>query len=183
MDAKPEAQREAQTRPQSRPGAGARDRSRRARRVALDGPRQEERGGRRRRRGDAPRFDTHRHHRHRGDRRGRDGRGADALYRREGRRTAARRWTSPSIRWRARRSPRRARRTRSPRWRWRRRAISCTRPTSTWTRSRSAAGCRRAWSISTRRSARICATSRGPRTRDVADLVVCILDRDRHAEI
>ena len=48
-------------------------------------------------------FDAVGDRRHRGDRRGRDGRGADAVYRREGRLPAARRWTSPSIRWRARR--------------------------------------------------------------------------------
>ena len=75
---------------------------------------------------------------------------APMLYHRRegGRRRAAGRHRARS-RSKARRSPPRAAPTRSPSWRWRRRAASSTRPTSTWTRSRSAAACRMAWSIST----------------------------------
>ena len=46
-------------------------------------------------------FDTVGDRRHRGDRRGRDGRGADAVSSARRSAPAARRWTSPSIRWRA----------------------------------------------------------------------------------
>ena len=68
-------------------------------------------------------------------------------------------------------------------WRWPSMATSCTPRTSTWTRSRSAAGCRRAWSTWTIRSRTICATSRGRRNASVSDLVACMLDRDRHKEL
>ena len=102
--------------------------------------------------------------RHRGDRRGRDGRGADAVYRREGRRRR------PADGHRGRSAgghhadrqgrPQRA----SPPSRWRSTATSCTRPTSTWTRSPSAAACRTAWWTSTRRWRATCATWRRPRS-------------------
>ena len=78
------------------------------------------------------------------DWRGRARQGADALHRRAGRSGGARgtagcrRWTSPSIRSRARTSARRARRTRSRCWPPRHAAACCTRPISTWRRSSSA---------------------------------------------
>ena len=72
-------------RPQPRSRTGARHRSRRHGRLALDRPRQEERSRRRGGRGDAPGVRRRCHRGHRGDRRGRDGRGADAVHRREGR--------------------------------------------------------------------------------------------------
>ena len=56
-------------------------------------------------------------------------------------------------------------------------------PTSTWTRSRSAAACRKASSTSTRPSARTCANWRRPSSARCRDLVACILDRDRHKEL
>ena len=73
-----------------------------------DGPRRREGGrpGRGRRHAHGAQHAGHR--RHRGDRRGRARRGADALYRREGRRAAAPRSTSRSIRSRAPPSPPRA---------------------------------------------------------------------------
>ena len=57
------------------------------------------------------------------------------------------------------------------------------RPTSTWTRSRSAAACPTASSISTRRPQQNLADLAKAKKVDVADLVVCILDRPRHAEL
>ena len=62
-------------------------------------------------------------------------------------------------------------------------AGSSTRPTSTWTRSRSAAGCRTASSISTPTPAENLENLAKAKKVDVADLVVCILDRPRHAEL
>ena len=86
-------------------------------------------------------FDTVDDRRHRGDRRRRDGRGADAVYRREGRRRRPadghrRRSAGGHHADRQGRPERDGRRSR-----WPSAATSCTRPTSTWTRSRSAAGC------------------------------------------
>ena len=149
--------------PQPGAGGGARDRSGGARGLQADGPRRREDGrpGRRRRHAHGAQLAGHR--RHRGDRRGRARRGADALYRREGRRAAAPRSTSRSIRWRAPPSPPRACPMRSPSWRWPSMAASSMRPTSTWTRSRSAAACPTASSISTRRPSRTSPTSPRPR--------------------
>ena len=65
----------------------------------------------------------------------------------------------------------------------RRTAASSTRPTSTWTRSRSAAACRTASSISTRRRPTTSTNLAQAKKVEVADLVVCILDRPRHAEL
>ena len=169
----------------SQPGArtGPGDRGRGAGRLALDRPRRQEQRRRRRRGRHAQGLRHRRHQRHRGDRRGRDGRGADALYRREDRPRRARRSTSPSTRWRAPRSPPRAGRTPSPPWPWPSAAASCTRPTSTWTRSRSAPACRRASSISTPGRRRTCASWRAAKKCDIGDLMVCTLDRDRHSEM
>ena len=58
-----------------------------------------------------------------------------------------------------------------------------TRPTSIWTRSRSAAGCRTASSISTPSRPRTSKNLARAKKLEVADLVVCILDRPRHAEL
>ncbi len=73
--------------------------------------------------------------------------------------TCIRRWTSPSIRSKARTSAPPAPPTRWRCWRPPSRAGCCTRPTSTW-RSWSSGRARATWSISTRRSASTCGRSR-----------------------
>ena len=149
----------------------------------LDRPGQEERGRRRRGGGHAQGVRHGRDRRHRGDRRGRDGRGADAVYRREGRRRR------PADGHRGRSAgghhadlqgrPR----ARSPSSRWPSMAISCTRPTSTWTRSRSAAGCRDGVVDLDAPVGENLRNLARAKQCDVSDLVACILDRDRHKEM
>ena len=124
--------------------------------------------------------------RHRRHRRGRARRGADALHRREGRRARrapARRSTSRSTRSKARRSPPRPGPTRSPSSRSPRRAACSTRPTSTWTSSRSARAIPRA-SIDLAKSPtdniRAVAAAKGV---EPAEIIVCVLDRPRHDEL
>ena len=73
--------------------------------------------------------------------------------------------------------------TRSPWWPWPRRAGSSMRPTPTWTRSRSAAGCPNGSSISMRAGGQPKGAGQGQEASKSADHVVCILDRPRHADL
>ena len=152
--------------------------------LAADGARRREGGRPGRGRCDAQALNSLDDRRHRRHRRGRARRGADALYRREGRhRQRPARSTSRSIRSKARRSPPRAAPMRSPSSRWPTPAAFSTRPTSIWTRSRSAAGCPTMSSISTKTPAANLKNLAQAKKAEVADLVVCILDRPRHAEL
>jgi len=77
--------------------------------------------------------------RHRGDRRGRDGRGADVVHRREGRQQERPQGRhSRSIRWMGTTLCARDMAGAIATLRWPTPALCCTRPTATWTRSRSA---------------------------------------------
>ena len=91
-------------------------------------------------------------------------------------------WTSPSIRWKARICAPRARPARSRCWRPPKAAACCTRPTATWKRSSSARPAK-ARSTSTRRSNDNLKNIAKRLERDVEDLVVIVLDRPRHEKL
>ena len=111
-------------------------------------------------------------------------RGADAVHRREGRHQ-----DRPQGRYRGRSAGRHRRcaprtcRARSRRWRWPTPARCCTRPTATWTRSRSGRAIRRARSISTRRPTRTSCTLAKAKGVKPSEITAILLDRPRHAEI
>ena len=62
-------------------------------------------------------------------------------------------------------------------------ARCCTRPTSTWTRSRSARAIPRAWSISTPRRTKTSAIWPRPRASTPQAITAMMLDRPRHADL
>ena len=169
---------------QSRARSGARHRGGGAVGLAADGARRREGGRPGRGRRDAAGAQQPVDRGHGRDRRGRARRGADALYRREGRHRAG-----PEDRHRARPARRHDDHRQGRRQRARGAgdgrctAAFSTRPTSTWTRSRSAAACPTASSISTTTPAENLANLAQAKKVEVADLVVCILDRPRHAEL
>ena len=95
----------------------------------------------------------------------------------------ARRSTSRSIRSKARRSAPRPGRTRWRCWRSPRRAACSTRPTSIWTRSRSARAIPTASSTSTSRRPRMSTAVAAAKGVEPHEIIVCVLDRPRHEEL